>query len=275
MDLSKFKSGDRAYTIGGNEVMFITLHDGQALVQQVMQTDEEERFGKPFLISEIFAEEPVQKWSAKIDKLNGEILELQKKRDALNAEIHAANATEKERKARLMQHRALTRIDDFLAGKMTHFVMDSYRGPEVMAFDEVVKYKESDYDRMPNGFRLLLLFGKTNGDLEWEISRYSDGSGSRDRVIPCNSYEEGLEHAKVLLETKYDTWRKNNNKNYFCSEAVSASKLGLSVPPDIEANNERIVREDKQRQFDEAKKKFEQAQQELEDFDNGIVKGKA
>jgi hypothetical protein len=266
MDIIKFKPGDRAYTISGNEVVFITEHDGQALVQQVMQTDEEERFGKPFLIGEIFAEEPVQKWSAKIDKLNEEILELLKTRDALSAEIRAANATEKERKARLMQHRALTRIDDFLAGKMTHFVMESYRGVEVMTFDEVVRYKEDDYDRMPNGFRLLSLFGKTNGDLEWQISRYSDGSGSRDTVIPCLSHEEAIEQAKISIEKRFDTWRKNNNKNHFCSDAVSAEKLGLAVPEDITANNKRISLEGKQRQFDEAKKKFEQAQQELEEF---------
>lgn len=275
MDFSKFKSGDRVYTLSGNEMVFISELDSQALVQQVFQTDEEERFGKPILVGEVFLEEPVQKWSKKIDVLNEEIVELQKKRDALNVEIRAANATEKERKERLMQHRALTRIDDFLAGKMTHFVMASYRGVEVMTFDEVVKYKESDYDRMPNGIRLLSLFGKTNGDLEWEISRYSDGSGSRDTVIPCNSYEEGLEQAKVLLDKRYETWRKNNYKNHFCSEIVCAIKLGLPVPKDIADNNERIVREGKQRQFDEAKKKFEEAQQELEEFNNGIVKGKS
>lgn len=274
MDFSQFKSGDRAYTVSGNEVLFITQHDGQALVQQVMQTEEEERYGKPFLIAEIFSEEPVQKWSAKIEKLNSEILELQKTRDAITAEIRTASATERERKERLMQHRALTRIDDFLAGKMTHFVMESYRGVEIMTFDEVVKYKESDYDRIPTGIKLLSLFGKTNGDLEWGINRYSDGSGGRDTVIPCLSYEEAMEQAKISVEKRFDTWRKNNNKNHFCSDAVSANKLGFPVPKDIHDNNERITREGKQRQFDEAKKNYDKALQELDEFNNGVEKGK-
>lgn len=101
------------------------------------------------------------------------------------------------RMARLKQHKALARLDDFLAGRLTHCVEHrSYGPPEIVAFEDAWA---ADDSCRPKRLRLLTLFGRTDGDLEWNLNRYSDGSGSNVTVVPCTSYTEAVSVAAEVI----------------------------------------------------------------------------
>lgn len=99
---------------------------------------------------------------------------------------------------KLEQVKALRGIEDFIEGRITHVVeISCYKGPCIREFKE---YKVKDGCDCRELFRLITLFGRSNGDLLWNINRYSDGSGSGGTVYLCKSYEEALLRVRECLE---------------------------------------------------------------------------
>jgi hypothetical protein len=230
-----FERGMVVYTLDGREVEYIAHIDGTGhVVRGVFDGDSEEpNYGEPFVAHTLFISPPTGRQDKRILELQEEIRALTEQREA----IRASQIDERERKRRLMEHRAVARIDDFLAGKITHFVYYRY-GVKIIGFDEAARYKESDYDKVPKGVKLLTLFGKTNGDLEWQLHRYSDGSGNPEEVIPCTSLEEAQAIAREKIEAAYAEWRglTDKSRTYSIQSASDAArKLGFDVPEDIAA----------------------------------------
>lgn len=239
MSKVEFIKGDIAYTGSGNEVEFIAKLDGEYVVRQIHERDDGEAWlGKPFAITELFKTAPVEKYDKRIAELLETISTLEKRRSDLESELRASKVSDLELKSRLMKHEALTRIDDFLAGKMTHFAMHHWAGWRIMTTQKALEYKESDYDRVPTGMKLVTLFGKTNGDLEWRLHAYSDGSGnSFDQAKFFFSEEEARAFVKDQLEAAYNLWRKDKRQWWgkASSAAEDAYKLGFEVPEDVRA----------------------------------------
>lgn len=236
--MSEFTKGDIAYTGSGNEVEYIAKLDGEYVVRQIHERDDGEAWlGKPFTINEIFKTAPVEKYDKRIAELLDTITSLEKRRSDLESELRASKVSDKELKDRLTKHEALTRIDDFLAGKMTHFAMHHWGGWCIMTTQKALEYKEGDYDRVPTGMKLVTLFGKTNGDLEWRLHSYSDGSGnSFDAAKFFFSEEEARVFVKEQLEVAYDLWRKDKQCwGKASSAAENAYGLGFEVPEDVRA----------------------------------------
>ena len=231
----------------------------------MLSSDEEEPWcGNPEIVECVFASPPVEIYDEQIIALEAQVKKLEERRNALNDEIRAASVSEQERKNRLMQYRALRRIDEFISGRFTHLVMHRYAKWEIMTLDQAIKYKESDYDRVPSALRLLSLFGKTNGDLEWHLNQYSDGSGSRDIVYPCCSQEEAIEILEQELDKAWAEWRVNPKQQYHAiGAAESAKQAGLPIPADVSEmiRSNKIASSTKAR--DDAKLKYEQAEKEL------------
>lgn len=46
---------------------------------------------------------------------------------------------------------------------------------------------------------MLTLYGKSNGDLQWKLSEFSDGSGVKKDVIPCISYDMARAEAQKII----------------------------------------------------------------------------
>lgn len=114
------------------------------------------------------------------------------------ARLAEADASGKRRLDRLKEHRALVRIEEFLDGKITHFVewIGEWRPPVIVAASEATT---ADGGHHRSALKLLTLFGKTGGDLEWRLNRYSDGSGSNNTVYPCRSLEEAQQKAAEIF----------------------------------------------------------------------------
>jgi len=68
--------------------------------------------------------------------------------------------------------------------------------------------------------RLLSLYGRTDGSLEFRINSYSDGSGSDEPVVFFKSKEEAL----IFMQNEFD-----KIKEYSVSYLETAKKYNLNL----------------------------------------------
>jgi hypothetical protein len=155
-----------------------------------------------------------------IKDLEGRITALRNELLGLEQETMAA----KNEKAALLQavsqNKALRHIADFLAGKITHYVVFGWEGPEIITFKDALCESSDNWSKKP---KLLTLFGDSKGDLGWNLNRYKDGSGSSYEVIPCLGYEEAVAEVKEWVAGKLATDVSGRYMGY-------ADKWGVPVP---------------------------------------------
>lgn len=209
-----------------------------------------------------------------IDK---EILALEARKQQLEAEVRKMTeekrAAEKDildRKARLVRHEQLKRLDDFITKGVVCYVVDEKYSHDI----QVIDFKNTECKYRRNEFRLLSLFGGSNGDLSWRLNTYSDGSGSYYECIPCVSQDDVPAAIASLLERVWAKWRKEGSvalEKY----AKVAQKYGLTVPEDvlvkIAADNEKA----KKNALEEAEWAFLRAQDNLAKARSDVIAGMA
>lgn len=190
------------YDRAGNEYRAVTTGevgpDAILVYTQIDEGDGDQYDGELRLADRdaLHAEPPKAKVDAEIAGLNLECIKLREKIWAHREELDGFEKDADDRMAKLKQHKALGRLDDFLAGKITHFVEDrEWQPPAIIAAEDATT--DQRVDRHP--LRLLTLFGKTNGDLEWGLNEYSGGSGHNTAVTPCVSLAEALEVVERLF----------------------------------------------------------------------------
>lgn len=202
--MQTFNRGDSVYTENGQMCEYVAKVGGKHVVIPIYEyPDGGEHTGEPFSVSAVFTtdEGARSKLSKELDALDAKI---RAKREEIAALESKATQLQRDQKATLFnlaRHSALKNIEDFLAGKITHFLFTSPRGAEVQTLENVLQYKESTYDRSYQ-LRLLSLYGQTNGDITWEVNSYRDGSGHNKVVTPFCSEEEALSARDSFLRTE-------------------------------------------------------------------------
>lgn len=209
-----------------------------------------------------------------IDK---EIVALQTKADTLRAEVQKLTREHSEtkrgvekdleaRKVLLARHDQLKHLDDFITKGVACYVRDDEYG-EVTIMD--FKDTTCEYSSR-NTFRLLSLFGGSNGQLNWKLNRYSDGSGSYVDCIPCASKEDALVAIAELLNRRWEIWRKEG-KGSISAYAQVARQHGIPIPEDVLAQIAKNAAEEKRENLERAEKAFADAQAALMKAQEGIV----
>lgn len=150
----------------------------------------------------------------------------------------------KARLAALQQYKPLERIEDFLVGRITHFmVIGANYTPsvKVMTFDQWMKCTD-DGGGTNGDVKLLCLFGTSRvvhrkpKTLEWRTNHYYDGSGSWTRAEPHTCLEDAVQAATEHLISLWEGFRSEpKNRHTLGSTITSAKAIGLDVPADIQA----------------------------------------
>ncbi|MGL5737005.1 MAG: hypothetical protein ACRCYS_19245 [Beijerinckiaceae bacterium] len=201
-------------------------------------------------LSSISPEPPTAKIVAEVLRAENELARLKAEIAAATTAARNAEKSNAERLAKLTKYAALSRIEDFLEGRMTHFVMwgQYSRAIEIKTFDEVMLSK-NDNGRLDGDVKLLSLFGtcrsypehgNKDGDLLWRVNRYRDGSGTYLNAQPCASEDEAKEIAANWLNNQWDEHRaiedRAKNAHWLKGSIESAQAIGLAVPDDIVAD---------------------------------------
>lgn len=262
-------AGDEVYDIHGRAASYVarSVHGGHVVQPIYEHEDYEPSYGNPEVWPEIFAKPPEQ-------KLHGEIARLEKLRAAEQAALDAVRQMRRKEDAEYAQRAAerkrfdqLKKLDDYIAGKITHFVVEPYysSGVTIQTFEEAMKSNESRYDKT---LRLLSLYGGSDGDLSWRVDYYSDGSGSSHSgwYFPATSYEEALAIAAKRLDDRYKKMRGSDpdqERHYASGLAASARNLGLDVPEDVAIWAAEQNEKARQSNLDHARKQLEEAQERV------------
>jgi hypothetical protein len=272
------------YDIKGREALAVMPHPSSVgwLVQPIYESprhpDEppSSELGPITHWPQVYPEPPVEKLHEKIRELDAQLAE---KRAALREveqtrrDIAATEAADKKRMEALgKRSEALTRIEDFLDGKITHFVnthsydwQDDYgKGITITkASDE--KCGDDKYSR---DLKLLVLLGRSKGDIAWGLHRYSDGSSSGySWVYPCCSLEEAQETAKRLTLRQIEKWQQDPAKNTALVDAIigNGRAFDVEVPTEILAAKAEQAKKRKLEALEKARVAYEKAQKELEE----------
>jgi hypothetical protein len=121
---------------------------------------------------------------------------------------------------------------NFLTGKITHLVVGSLYSPEIITMEEFEQKVLKQEDRWSSdGIKLITIYGKGRGQLNYRINEYSDGSGFNKLVLLFTNYADA--HAKVeeilLAKESYDVNTIDVAKKYgikLDAEKVKAYKAG-------------------------------------------------
>jgi hypothetical protein len=264
-----FTAGDEVFSLHGQVGSYVARAADGHIVQPIYESDEcdEPRYGDPRVWREVYKTPPTE-------KLHAEVAELESKLNATRTELHqvqeqrrtedreyAARANERKQCAQLKT------LDDFIAGKITHFfVVEGYgERMSIQTFNEFMVSAEDRYERK---LRLLSLFGGSKGDLGWYVDRYSDGSGgSSGRCFPALSYEDAVRLASQWIEARYADVRTKEQKHASLELSKSAERFGLTVPDDIAQWAKQTAESIHESNLKHARKQFDDAQAKLRELE--------
>jgi hypothetical protein len=236
--------GDEVFLENGDLAQYIAPLDGRHVVRVVWEQDSDHEpsgagpeYGELIMVPRVFEEVPVAQKNERIARLDREIEEKAKKLRVLQSDLSRAEQAGRQRLEMLKQHDGLQRLEDFLAGRITHFVVREYDSypPVILEAKKALDNRESERD---HPIKLLTLFGRTKGDLQWGINHYSEGSGSERFCYPCCSLEEAQALTSRLLEEIYAEARNRPGDrrgvlDYFDKVEAAAVAIGQKVPVDL------------------------------------------
>lgn len=252
--MSKIQKNQTVYDSKGVEAIYIQeLSDGQHLVAVPMFDNEGECGEKTQIWRKALLEIPKPRLAEDLLSVRKAIDEKIKIRDEIHHEIHNKkielsdiDSTILKRKDILSQHKSLENLELFIQGKITHFIFINSGRYEIKEFAESMRFSDI-YDR--NRFKLLTLYGDSNGELEWGINEYPNDCGKLQLVYPCLSKEDA--ESKVI-EIYHKLLSKLNPEKLdytFTNTVNSAMELGITLDEVItiaynknkaEARNENI-----------------------------------
>lgn len=198
-----FEIGDDFYTAEGAKVRLEAITTtGQFVVAKLMRYEDYhdsfyEEYGPTEVVDKIFEKPPVEVVDAEIAAKKAELAEIQERHDKAFMEINDVERATKARLEKFKKFKGLELLEDFIDKKITHFVVATSEHDfdfKIVDFNGAIASQDRDAYRDP--LRLATLFGRSNGDLQWRVDRYYDGSGgSNQHVWPCRDEQ----HAKDTI----------------------------------------------------------------------------
>lgn len=264
--MTTFTSGQTVYTENGQECIYVANSLGDHIIRQVFDYENHEpHYGKPIVVTTVFNEPPVPRLNAQVVELEEKLATKRKELTDLNRQLLDINRDQKERMDRLKQHESLKRLDDFLAGKITHMVVCNWGSVMVKPLIQALQREDCDRD-----LKLLTLYGRTNGDLQWRINFWSDGSGSSTEAYPFTNEEEAMAFAKEYVAEKLadciDGKFGQNGAGFpvgLPEWSKNAQSYGIHVPESASAMLRDYRTKNLQKAVEDAKKKLASAEADL------------
>lgn len=212
------------------------LIDGTAIIEcakmatgwMVCRVYEDPETGEPnwdesraFRADKIYDTPPTEVVAIQIRKLQSEVEELQSKKSELESLIKEDRSKWSEISKKCLQYKALEGVFDFVEGKITHYVIAHEYGGVL----EILERSKSTCEFAERGeVRLLTLYGKSKGDLQWRLSTYTDHSGyNKKEVYPTRSLDEANEVISRLAQERFQQPPQEG-------VITSCEKYGIPIP---------------------------------------------
>lgn len=227
------------YDEHGNEYEIVYHHSPNVSLGYAVYRSEnsEPRFGDIQLFRfKLYEKPPIQMQHDQIKDLSKLIDDLNDKKRQLAEEVRLHKANLAGRMEEISKYEGLERLEDFLEGRITHFIFKKFGPPVLLTKEDSLRYIDN-YVTKSQGLKLLTLFGKANGDLQWRINDYPDGSGASTAVIPCCSYEDAVDSCRPMIAEQETSDRPTKEWVDF------AESIGLSMSDNYK-NKVSIIQEE-------------------------------
>lgn len=264
--------GDTVYDINGRDGEYVGSLLGMHIVCPFYECgDDSAHRGDPEIWKEVFPEAPVEHFNQQITDLQIQVAEMEQKLSDLKYQTQDAKKLEQERLEVLRRNKALKRIEDFIKGAFTHYLIHDWNGLRIIRKEDA---KGDDGARYDKDTKLLILFGRSNGDLEWRINQYYDGSGTWHGCVPCISEEDAKQQASEFVQEWFQAWRNKvphdkmptlgrNYPPYLSTVVESCKRLGLPIPEDAAAALRKEQAEAAQANVEQYRKQLQDAEEKL------------
>lgn len=257
----------RLFSRDGNVYRTTEVATGCLLVYAQVQDEEGGPYDGELRIvqeSALFEEPPKRTLDDEIAKLHETRTDLRRQIGELRQELRTFEDDADGRVSRLKQHKGLERLEDFLAGRITHYIAHTYGPPTIVAFEDT-KNPDGDY-QWRDATKLLTLFGRSNGDLEWRLNRYTDGSGFNTTAIPCTSHNEAVKVAeKLFAEHAAKAASPDDRTPPQRTWVKRAAEYGITLPPEYLQQLEVIETTQKQAAVTKLEEQLAEARRTLGD----------
>lgn len=252
------------YLANGRQVNVIQKLDTGYLCEYVYSHEDWGEEARPysdevFTVADVYETAPTATYDARVLELRASVDALTTQQRELRERISAVEATERSRFAKFERYKALRQLEDFIEGRITHYVeVPGWGVPRIIEFEQT-KNPDGSYQTRDE-YKLLTLFGRTNGDLAWKLNRYTDGSGSNTDVIPCTSLDEACRVAQ-----KHITERALGSEDRPREDVINAAEQFNVTLPETYLQKFREARQAQlEKQINEATVKLAQMQADLQ-----------
>lgn len=253
---------DIKYTDDGKKVLVVgKLNAQQTIVQEIfVSAGQEIPSGENFVVKSLH-DAPAESWKEKNLRELEQRYEKQKK--DLELEINQQHQRLTNIKDKAKHHAdalfkfvdkadegSLALLKKVMSGQVTHIFVSGY-SPEIYEWDggKGIYEEDRDYGRVTiKGIKLLSLYGYSDGDLEYRLHTYRDGSGGSNQIFPTCSYEEALKLAQAECDEQSVAYIADKRGSF---PLTNWQKIeGLVIPKEViekydaEADAQRVKRID-------------------------------
>jgi hypothetical protein len=220
------------YLSNGKKVAVIgKLNNQETIVQEIFVDDKGNEIpsGENFVVKSLH-DTPVMSWEEKNKKSIEESIKnlkleqekyekkIREKRQRLEAVSDMVRSSEKMIKS--LPEQELKLFSMFITGTIRYLVIDKYNyiTKPVEMEENIISWDNYYGDRKYDGIKLLSVLGKSNGNLEYRINQYSDGSGSSEKVHPFSNYSDAVNFIKSKAEGLIEENRLGEKEYQICKE---------------------------------------------------------
>jgi len=259
------------YTSDGKKVAVIgKLNATETIVQEIFATKDggEIPSGEQFVTKSLH-DAPVVSWKEKKEKeISDRLASLEKafekRTDELRREMHnaACRISALKTVASQASMESLDMLEAFVSGRITHVVDTGYGGCHIYPFAKAIE-PGSDGWRQEEWIKLLSLFGKSDGTLQWRIHQYYDNSGNTRDILPAMSYAHAVQIAQGIYDERAAAWRNGKPDirpftSDWCKD-LGEKVIPMQIPDDVRAYWEKVKAENKATRIARAKAELEAA----------------
>ncbi len=210
------------YLSDGRKVAVIgQLNNQESIVQEIFVTDagDEIPSGERFTTKSLhdspvksYKQKEEEKVQARIAGIESDKASAEKELKQIQAKLRGYREIFKQVRT-LADHLDEKQLETFagvMSGSISWAVVENYSGPTLLPFDDAIIYYENSYGtRRFDGVKLVSMLGRSDGQLDFRLSQYSDGSGSHDNVRFFDSKDDASDYMNgvakaIVAEGKMD-----------------------------------------------------------------------
>lgn len=219
---------DIKYTSDGKKVLVVgKLNAEQTIVQEIfVSAGQEIPSGENFVVKSLH-DAPAESWKEK--NLRELEQRYEKQRKDLEQQINQQHQRLTNIKDKAKHHAdalfkfveksdegSLDLLKKVMTGQITHIFVSGY-SPEIYEWDggKGVYEIDRDYGRETvKGIKLISLYGYSDGDLEYRLHTYRDGSGGSEQIFPTTSYQEALSMAQAECDRQSEEYLRDARAHF-------------------------------------------------------------